>query len=44
MGVIKSVEMSKIDIHGLARDGKIKEIEEELTQTPNRLNEKGVVS
>ena len=49
MGVIKSREMSeinihKIDIHNLAAKGKEKEIEEELKQRPNRLNEKNPVS
>ena len=42
--VIESREMSKIDIHDLAKDGKEKEIEEELKQRPNRLNEKKSVS
>jgi hypothetical protein len=36
--------MSEIDIHDLARDGKEKEIEEELKQRPNRLNETDSVS
>ena len=44
LGVIKSGEMSKINIHDLAAKGKEKEIEEELKQRPNRLNEKNSVS
>ena len=42
--MIKSEEMSEINIHDLAGKGKEKEIEEELKQRPNRLNEKDVVS
>ncbi len=37
--MIKSEEMSEINIHDLARDDKEMEIEEELKQRPNRLNE-----
>ena len=42
--VIKSREMSEINIHVLAAEGKEKEIEAELKQRPNRLNEKNWVS
>ena len=44
MGVTASAEMSEIDIHDLAYNGKEKEIEEELKQRPNRVNEKNWVS
>jgi hypothetical protein len=44
LGVIKSREMSEINIHDLAYNGKEKEIEEELKQRPNRVNEEDEVS